>query len=134
MWYMVEKWLQDAAEHSTLIGKMWTTFFFVLRMLMVISIADTIFKDEQKEFVCNTLTPGCANICFNDFSPVSLLQFWALQVGTKQSDIDVYRIYINCLRLRENLHEILRRSAKSYTKTLTVFGSKKQTNFKTYFN
>ena len=48
---------------------------------MVISIADTIFKDEQGSFVCNTQTPGCTNICYNDFSPISLLRYWALQVN-----------------------------------------------------
>ena len=80
-WHIVEKLLEQTAEHSTLVGKFWVTFFFVLRFLMVVSIADTVFGDEQGKFVCNTLTPGCENVCFNDFSPVSLIRLWALQVG-----------------------------------------------------
>ena len=79
-WHIVEKFLEQVAEHSTLVGKFWVTFFFILRFLMVVSIADTVFGDEQGSFVCNTLTPGCANVCFNDFSPISLIRLWALQV------------------------------------------------------
>jgi len=80
-WHIIEKLLEQVAEHSTLVGKFWVTFFFVLRFLIVISIADTVFGDERGAFVCNTLTPGCENICFNDFSPISLIRLWALQVG-----------------------------------------------------
>ena len=79
-WHLVEKFLEQVAEHSTLIGKFWVTFFFVLRLLLVVSIADNIFEDEQESFVCNTQTPGCENVCFNDFSPISLIRLWALQV------------------------------------------------------
>ncbi|XP_039249398.1 gap junction delta-2 protein-like isoform X2 [Styela clava] len=79
-WHIVEKLIEQVGQHSTLIGKFWTTFFFVLRFLMVVSIADTVFGDEQGSFVCNTLTPGCENVCFNDFSPISLIRLWALQI------------------------------------------------------
>ena len=73
-WHIVEKFLKQVVEHSTLMGKFWVTFFFALSFLLVVSIADTVFKDEQEAFVCNTLTPGCENICFNDFSPISLIR------------------------------------------------------------
>lgn len=79
-WHIVEKFIEQVGAHSTLIGKFWTTFFFVLRFLVVVSIADTVFGDEQGSFVCNTLTPGCSNVCFNDFSPISMIRLWALQV------------------------------------------------------
>ena len=80
-WHIVEKFLEQVAEHSTLVGKFWVTFFFILRFLIVVSIADNVFEDEQEEFVCNILTPGCKNVCFNDFSPISLIRLWALQVS-----------------------------------------------------
>ena len=95
-WHIVEKFLEQAAEHSTLVGKFWVTFFFILRFLMVVSIADDIFEDEQESFVCNTVTPGCENVCFNDFSPISLLRFWALQVrftkflGTVRNNLQLW--------------------------------------------
>lgn len=79
-WHIVEKLIEQVAQHSTLVGKFWTTFFFVLRFLMVVSIADSVFGDEQGAFVCNTLTPGCENVCYNDFSPISMIRLWALQI------------------------------------------------------
>jgi len=79
-WHNVEKFLEQAAAHSTLIGKFWTTFFYILRFFMLTVIADKVFGDEQSNFKCNTMTPGCPNICFNDFSPISMVRLWALQL------------------------------------------------------
>ena len=90
-WHIMEKLVEQVAQHSTLIGKFWSTFFFVLRFLMVVSIADSVFGDEQDKFVCNTLTPGCSNVCFNDFSPVSLIRLWALQVTSKMQTSQMQR-------------------------------------------
>merc|ERR1739842_9994 len=79
-WHILEQLLEQVAAHSTLVGKFWTTFFFILRFLMVVSIADTVFGDERGNFECNIDTPGCENVCFNDFSPISLIRLWALQI------------------------------------------------------
>jgi len=95
-WHIMEKLVEQVAQHSTLVGKFWSTFFFVLRFLMVVSIADSVFGDEQGNFVCNTLTPGCSNVCFNDFSPISLIRLWALQVIDKNCDYD-YSFYFSFL-------------------------------------
>jgi len=79
-WHNVEKLLEQVANHSTLIGKFWVTFFYVLRFLIVMAIAGGVFGDEFGSFKCNTLTPGCPNICFNDFSPISMPRLWSLQL------------------------------------------------------
>lgn len=79
-WHIVEKLIDDVQGHSTMFGKYWTTFFFTLRFLMILSIANPVFDDEREEFSCNTLTPGCENICFNEFNPLSLIRLWQLQV------------------------------------------------------
>lgn len=79
-WHNVEKLLEQAANHSSLAGKFWTTFFYILRFLIVISIASQTFGDEFGAFKCNTLTPGCPNICFNDFSPISMIRLWSFQL------------------------------------------------------
>lgn len=44
------------------------------------AIAKDVFGDEFGAFKCNTLTPGCPNICFNDFSPISMVRLWSLQL------------------------------------------------------
>ncbi|XP_039249152.2 gap junction beta-6 protein-like [Styela clava] len=79
-WHLLEKLIEQVGQHSTLIGKFWTTFFFILRLLIVISIADQVWEEDQDHFVCNTLSPGCENVCYNQFNPVSLLTLWAIQI------------------------------------------------------
>jgi len=92
-WHIVEKLLEQVAQHSTLVGKFWTTFFFILRFLMVVSIADTVFGDERGNFECNIDTPGCENVCFNDFSPISLIRLWALQILGVSLPAVIFMVY-----------------------------------------
>uniref|UniRef100_H2Y0D6 Gap junction protein n=1 Tax=Ciona intestinalis TaxID=7719 RepID=H2Y0D6_CIOIN len=79
-WALLEKLLGEVATHSTLIGKYWFSFLFVFRVIVVLSVGDKVYSDEQSKFVCNTLQPGCDNICFNQFSPISHIRFWAMQI------------------------------------------------------
>jgi len=60
---------------------------------MVVSIADTSFGDERGNFDCNIQTPGCENVCFNDFSPISLLRLWALQILAVSLPAVIFMVY-----------------------------------------
>jgi len=93
-WHIVEKTIEHLDQHATLAGKFWITFFFVFRFLLVISIADTIFGDEASGFKCDTQTPGCVNVCFNTFTPISLFRFWALQLLASALPGIVLYVYI----------------------------------------
>ena len=42
-------------QHSTLIGKFWITFMIVFRIVVVSSVGDRVYSDEQSEFKCNTM-------------------------------------------------------------------------------
>ncbi|CBY20502.1 unnamed protein product [Oikopleura dioica] len=79
-WHFVERWLEKASQHATLVGKFWLTFLIVCRMVIIASIGDRVYADEQSEFKCNTQQPGCNNVCFNSFSPISHLRFWSFQI------------------------------------------------------
>nr|XP_039248700.1 uncharacterized protein LOC120326464 [Styela clava] len=79
-WHFLERWIEKANHHSTLVGKFWITFLIVCRMVIVASVGDRVYSDEQSEFKCNTLQPGCTNVCFNKFSPISHLRFWSFQI------------------------------------------------------
>ncbi|XP_029309122.1 gap junction delta-4 protein-like [Cottoperca gobio] len=48
----------------------------VLRLLVVLLAGFTLFSDEQERFLCNTLQPGCSNVCFDAFAPVSVFRLW----------------------------------------------------------
>merc|ERR1739842_158524 len=92
-WHILEQLLEQTAAHSTLLGKFWTTFFFVLRFLMVVSIADTIFGDDRDDFECNVETPGCENVYYNDYSPISLLSLWAFQILAVSLPAVIFMVY-----------------------------------------
>nr|VZQ70971.1 TPA: connexin U [Dasypus novemcinctus] len=64
---------------ASFLGKIWLIFTILLRMLMIILAGYPIYQDEQERFVCNTLQPGCSNVCYDIFSPVSHFRFWLAQ-------------------------------------------------------
>lgn len=57
-------------------GKSWWMLMLVLRLLVLLLAGFSLFGDEQDRFVCNTIQPGCSNICFDAFAPVSILRLW----------------------------------------------------------
>lgn len=78
-WSLVQKLVEGAGQHSTLIGKFWITTFFVLRFLLVIAIAKSTWGDAGA-FVCNTQSPGCKNVCFNSWNPITPIRWWMFQL------------------------------------------------------
>ncbi|XP_012621179.2 gap junction delta-4 protein [Microcebus murinus] len=63
----------------TIVGKIWLILMLLLRVAVIVLAGYPIYQDEQERFVCNTLQPGCANVCYDIFSPVSHLRFWLIQ-------------------------------------------------------
>ncbi|KAM3866100.1 gap junction delta-3 protein-like [Diretmus argenteus] len=57
-------------------GKTWWMLMLVFRLLVLLLAGFTLFSDEQERFVCNTIQPGCSNVCFDTFTPVSLFHLW----------------------------------------------------------
>lgn len=47
-----------------------------LRLTVLLLVGFTLFSDEQERFVCNTIQPGCSNVCFDVFAPVSVFRLW----------------------------------------------------------
>ncbi|XP_076801546.1 gap junction delta-2 protein-like [Clavelina lepadiformis] len=92
-WHFVERWLQKVNQHSTLIGKFWITFLIVFRIVVVSSVGDRVYSDEQSEFKCNTLQVGCPNVCFNKFSPISHIRFWSFQIIMVTTPSIIFIVY-----------------------------------------
>jgi len=95
-WHIYEKLLEKVANYSPFVGKIWIVFIFIFRLIVVTSIGDTIYEDEQEEFECNTHDPGCRPFCFTQFSPVSQIRFWAMQllfIGTPSMIFIVYTLH-----------------------------------------
>jgi len=95
-WHIFEKLLEKVANYSPFVGKVWIVFVFLFRLIIVTSIGDTIYEDEQEEFECNTNDPGCTQFCFTLFTPVSQIRFFAMHllfVGTPSMMFIVYTLH-----------------------------------------
>lgn len=68
------------SNHSTFVGKIWLTLLIVFRIVLTAVGGESIYYDEQSKFVCNTQQPGCENVCYDAFAPLSHIRFWVFQV------------------------------------------------------
>ncbi|KAL3055658.1 hypothetical protein OYC64_018353 [Pagothenia borchgrevinki] len=64
------------SQNVSFMGKTWWMLMLVLRLPVVLLSGFTLFSDEQETFVCNTIQPGCSNVCFDAFAPVSIFRLW----------------------------------------------------------
>ncbi|XP_061614705.1 gap junction delta-4 protein [Phyllopteryx taeniolatus] len=78
----------------TLIGKVWFVVMIFLRVLILLLAGYPLYQDEQERFVCNTIQPGCANVCYDIFSPISLFRFWLVQLVTLSLPYIIFAIYV----------------------------------------
>uniref|UniRef100_A0A8C7XGB5 Gap junction protein n=1 Tax=Oryzias sinensis TaxID=183150 RepID=A0A8C7XGB5_9TELE len=84
-----------SVNHSiTLMGKLWLIAMVFLRILILLFAGYPLYQDEQERFVCNTIQPGCANVCYDLFSPVSLFRFWLVQLVALCVPYLVFVIYV----------------------------------------
>ncbi|XP_077197784.1 gap junction beta-6 protein-like isoform X2 [Paroedura picta] len=79
-WGSLQAILGGVNKHSTSIGKIWLTVLFIFRIMILVVAAEEVWGDEQDDFVCNTLQPGCRNVCYDHFFPISHIRLWALQL------------------------------------------------------
>ncbi|KAK1340695.1 hypothetical protein QTO34_017086 [Cnephaeus nilssonii] len=79
-WSTLQTILGGVNKHSTSIGKIWLTVLFIFRIMILVVAAKEVWGDEQADFVCNTLQPGCKNVCYDHYFPISHIRLWALQL------------------------------------------------------
>uniref|UniRef100_A0A3Q2QFJ6 Gap junction protein n=1 Tax=Fundulus heteroclitus TaxID=8078 RepID=A0A3Q2QFJ6_FUNHE len=79
-WSFFTRLLEEMSNHSTFVGKIWLTFLIVFRIVLTVVGCESVYNDEQSNFVCNTQTPGCENVCYDAFAPLSHIRFWVFQV------------------------------------------------------
>uniref|UniRef100_UPI00358FDF7D gap junction gamma-1 protein-like n=1 Tax=Myxine glutinosa TaxID=7769 RepID=UPI00358FDF7D len=78
-WSFLTRLLEEVHQHSTFVGKIWFTVFLVFRIVLTAVGGESIYYDEQSKFVCNTQQPGCENVCYDSFAPLSHVRFWIFQ-------------------------------------------------------
>ncbi|XP_060884589.1 gap junction delta-3 protein-like [Labrus mixtus] len=66
--------------HSPMLGRFWLLIMLVFRILILGTVASDLFDDEQEEFACNTLQPGCKQVCYDMAFPISQYRFWVFHI------------------------------------------------------
>ncbi|KAI5609792.1 connexin 36.7 [Silurus asotus] len=79
-WTLLKRLLDAVHQHSTLIGRIWLTVMAIFRLLVVAVAAEDVYADERTMFVCDTLQPGCSNVCYDAFAPISQPRFWVFHI------------------------------------------------------
>ncbi|KAI1899474.1 hypothetical protein AGOR_G00062170 [Albula goreensis] len=79
-WSFLTRLLEEISNHSTFVGKIWLTLLIVFRIVLTVVGGESIYYDEQSKFVCNTQQPGCENVCYDAFAPLSHVRFWVFQI------------------------------------------------------
>ncbi|KAM9737236.1 uncharacterized protein ACNS7B_012995 [Menidia menidia] len=92
-WAFLQGLLSGVNKYSTAFGRVWLAIVFIFRLLVVLVACEKVWADEQKDFDCNTLQPGCHNVCYDHYFPISYTRLWALQL-----------IFVTCPSLMVTLH------------------------------
>ncbi|XP_048834312.1 gap junction beta-2 protein-like [Brienomyrus brachyistius] len=79
-WAALYVQLGGVNRHSTSLGKVWLSVIFIFRIMILVVAAESVWGDEQSDFTCNTQQPGCKNVCYDHFFPVSHIRLWCLQL------------------------------------------------------
>uniref|UniRef100_V9KTI4 Gap junction protein n=1 Tax=Callorhinchus milii TaxID=7868 RepID=V9KTI4_CALMI len=79
-WSFLGNVLEQVQEHSTVMGKVWLSVLFIFRILVLGTAAESSWGDENSDFECDTLQPGCENVCYDKAFPISHIRYWVLQI------------------------------------------------------
>ncbi|XP_062842177.1 gap junction protein beta 9b [Trichomycterus rosablanca] len=79
-WISLEALLSGVNKYSTAFGRVWLSMVFIFRVLVFVVAAQPVWGDETKDFVCNTVQPGCSSVCYDHTFPISHIRLWALQL------------------------------------------------------
>ncbi|XP_065438719.1 gap junction gamma-2 protein isoform X2 [Chrysemys picta bellii] len=115
-WSFLTRLLEEIHNHSTFVGKVWLTVLIVFRIVLTAVGGESIYSDEQSKFTCNTKQPGCDNVCYDAFAPLSHVRFWVFQIIMISTPSIMYLGYA--------IHRIARSSEEE--KRLKVLKKKKK--------
>ncbi|KFQ08953.1 Gap junction alpha-3 protein [Leptosomus discolor] len=120
-WSFLGRLLENAQEHSTVIGKVWLTVLFIFRILVLGAAAEEVWGDEQSDFTCNTQQPGCENVCYDKAFPISHIRFWVLQIIFVSTPTLIYLGHV--------LHIVRMEEKRKEKEELKKKGSVKDSNY-----
>ncbi|KAG7269299.1 hypothetical protein CRUP_008910 [Coryphaenoides rupestris] len=120
-WSFLTRLLEEIHNHSTFVGKVWLTVLIIFRIVLTAVGGESIYSDEQTKFMCNTKQPGCDNVCYDAFAPLSHVRFWVFQIIMISTPSVMYLGYAIHKIARTSDDE--RRAGGAATSTTTAAGS-----------
>lgn len=79
-WDFLGGLFKSLQDHSPMLGRFWLFLMLVFRIVILGTVASDLFEDEQEEFACNTLQPGCKQVCYDQAFPISQYRFWVFHI------------------------------------------------------
>ncbi|XP_029965926.1 gap junction Cx32.2 protein-like [Salarias fasciatus] len=108
-WGFLSTLLEKVQSHSTVIGKIWMSVLFLFRIMVLGAGAESVWGDEQSDFICNTQQPGCENVCYDWTFPISHIRFWVLQILFVSTPTLIYLGHaMQVIHKEDKLREILK--------------------------
>jgi len=92
-WSVIEKFAEHISVYSTLFGQSWYLIVFFFRLIVVATIGNSVYSDEQGSFRCSTKVIGCDNVCYDRFAKISHIRFWAFQILAVTTPVVVFHFY-----------------------------------------
>lgn len=92
-WGFLSELFGSLQAHSPMLGRFWLLLMLVFRMLILGTVASDMFDDEQGEFSCNTLQPGCKQVCYDHAFPISQYRFWVFHIVLISTPALVFLMY-----------------------------------------
>ncbi|XP_044193954.1 gap junction delta-3 protein-like [Thunnus albacares] len=120
-WGFLGTVFEGLQAHSPMLGRFWLLLMLVFRILILGTVASDLFEDEQEEFACNTLQPGCKQVCYDMAFPISQYRFWVFHIvliATPSMLFLMYAMHHN--NKRSNRPKNSQLSSQDYRETLNL--------------
>ncbi|KAJ1135678.1 hypothetical protein NDU88_002116 [Pleurodeles waltl] len=92
-WSFLSSLLDAVQEHSPMVGRFWLVVMLIFRILILATVGSDVFEDEQEEFICNTMQPGCRQVCYDKAFPISHYRFWVFHIVLLSAPAVLFVIY-----------------------------------------
>ncbi|KAL3979489.1 2'-5'-oligoadenylate synthetase [Sarotherodon galilaeus] len=116
-WGFLSTLLEKVQSHSTVIGKIWMVVLFLFRIMVLGAGAESVWGDEQSDFICNTQQPGCENVCYDWTFPISHIRFWVLQIIFVSTPTLIYLGHaVHIIHKENKLRELLSSTGGTHCK------------------
>ncbi|XP_024659325.2 gap junction delta-3 protein-like [Maylandia zebra] len=92
-WGFIGGFFDILQTESPMLGRFWLVLMLVFRIVILGTVASDMFEDEQEEFTCNTLQPGCKQVCYDLAFPISQYRFWVFHIVLIATPSLLYLVY-----------------------------------------